>query len=68
MRQNNASTTNHEENTLLNLSRMMTSNYKNYTEPSSIEKISEQKNSGLPSKTAESASGYLLSRGLSYSF
>lgn len=61
MRQNNASTTaNHEENTLLNLSRIMTSNYKNYTEPSSIEKISEQKNAGLPTNTAEPASGYFI--------
>lgn len=70
MQQNNASTTANleEENMLLNLSRTMTNNYKNYTESSSIEKISEQKNTGLPIRTAEPASGYFLSGCLGYSF
>ncbi|CAE6486519.1 hypothetical protein [Candidatus Nitrosotenuis uzonensis] len=60
MRENNANTTANlgEENESINLSKTMTSNSKNYKESCNIEKISEQKNTGLPTHTGEPASGY----------
>ncbi len=63
MRENNANTTANlgEENESINLSKTMASNSKNYTESFNIEKISEHKNTGLPIRTVEPASGYFLS-------
>jgi hypothetical protein len=59
MRKNNANTTAlGRENESVNLCRTTTSNSENYKESSSIEKISEHENTGLPTKTVEPASGY----------
>jgi hypothetical protein len=60
MREDNANTTANlgEKNELINLSRTTASNSKNYTESSNIEKISDCENIGLPTRTAEPASGH----------
>lgn len=61
MQKNNTSTANlGKENELINLSRTMASNSKNYKESCNIVKISEHENTGLPTRTVEPASGYSI--------
>ncbi|MEM4251948.1 MAG: hypothetical protein QXE84_00310 [Candidatus Nitrosotenuis sp.] len=62
MRENNTSATSNlgKEREQLNSIKITTGNSKIYKESCSIEKISEHKNTGLPTRTVEPGLGYLF--------
>lgn len=63
MRENNASATSNlgKEREQLNSIKITTGNSKIYKESCSIVKISERKNTGLPTRTGEPGPGYFFS-------